>query len=116
MNSSFLSIFFLFFFSFRDRVSLCSPGCPGTYSVDQVGLALRNPPASVSQSAGIIGVRHHRPARILSLKNQNKSEKELAGGTRAMSTDVAQPLHTGALSPAVVTYIRPASWHSQLRR
>jgi hypothetical protein len=26
--------FYLFFFSFRDRVSLCSPGCPGTHSVD----------------------------------------------------------------------------------
>jgi hypothetical protein len=31
---------------FRDRVSLCSPGCPGTHSVDQAGLKLRNPPAS----------------------------------------------------------------------
>jgi hypothetical protein len=29
---------------FRDRVSLCSPGCPGTYFVDQAGLELRNPP------------------------------------------------------------------------
>jgi hypothetical protein len=27
---------------FRDRVSLCSPGCPGTHSVDQAGLELRN--------------------------------------------------------------------------
>jgi hypothetical protein len=35
-----------FFFFFRDRVSLCSPGCPGTHSVDQAGLELRNPPAS----------------------------------------------------------------------
>jgi len=26
---------------FRDRVSLCSPGCPGTHSVDQAGLELR---------------------------------------------------------------------------
>jgi hypothetical protein len=25
----------LFCFVFRDRVSLCSPGCPGTHSVDQ---------------------------------------------------------------------------------
>ena len=43
--------FFLFFFSFffRDRVSLCSPGCPGTHSVDQAGLELRNLPASASQ-------------------------------------------------------------------
>ncbi|GAB1285851.1 Fer-1-like protein 4 [Apodemus speciosus] len=45
-----------------DRVPLCSPGCPGTHSVDQAGRELRNPPASASQSAGITGVRHHRPA------------------------------------------------------
>jgi hypothetical protein len=31
------------------RVSLCSPGCSRTYSVDQVGLALTDPPASPSQ-------------------------------------------------------------------
>jgi hypothetical protein len=31
------------------RVSLYSPGCPGIHSVDQVGLELRNPPASASQ-------------------------------------------------------------------
>jgi hypothetical protein len=42
----------LFFFP-RDRVSLCSPGCPGTHSVDQSGLELRNPPASASQVLGL---------------------------------------------------------------
>jgi hypothetical protein len=31
---------------FRDRVSLCSSGSPGTHFVDQAGLELRNPPAS----------------------------------------------------------------------
>jgi hypothetical protein len=35
-----------FRFVFRDRVSLCSPSCPGTHFVDQAGLELRNPPAS----------------------------------------------------------------------
>ena len=58
--------FFLFFvfllLFFRDRVSLCSPGCSGTLSEHQAGLELRNPPASASQSAGITGVRHHCPA------------------------------------------------------
>jgi hypothetical protein len=34
------------FLVFLDRVSLCSPGCPGTHSVDQAGLELRNLPAS----------------------------------------------------------------------
>ncbi|GAB1290175.1 Coiled-coil domain-containing protein 62 [Apodemus speciosus] len=34
-------------------VSLCSPGCPGTHSVDQAGLELRNSPASASQALGL---------------------------------------------------------------
>jgi hypothetical protein len=38
---------------FGDRVSLCSPGCPGTHSVDQAGLELRNPPASASRVLGL---------------------------------------------------------------
>jgi hypothetical protein len=41
------------FFVFRDRVSLCSPGCPGTHSVDWAGLELRNLPASASQVLGL---------------------------------------------------------------
>jgi hypothetical protein len=45
-------IFFFFFFS-RDRVSLYILGCPGTHSVDQAGLELRNPPASASQVQGL---------------------------------------------------------------
>ena len=49
--------YFLFgwvlFFFFWDRVSLCSPGCPGIHSVDQAGLELRNLPASVSQVLGL---------------------------------------------------------------
>jgi hypothetical protein len=40
-------------FGFLDRVSLCSPGCPGAHSVDQAGLQLRNPPASASQVLGL---------------------------------------------------------------
>jgi hypothetical protein len=46
-------IFFFFFLVFRDRVSLCSPGCPGTHFVDQAGLELRNPPASTSRVLGL---------------------------------------------------------------
>jgi hypothetical protein len=42
-----------FFFFFQDRVSLYSPGCPGTHSVDQAGLKLRDPPASASQELGL---------------------------------------------------------------
>jgi hypothetical protein len=40
-------------FFFWDRVSLCSPGCPGTHSVNQAGLKLRNLPASASQVLGL---------------------------------------------------------------
>jgi hypothetical protein len=48
----FVCLFFVFLF-FQDRVSLCSSGCPGTHSVDQAGLELRNPPASASQVLGL---------------------------------------------------------------
>jgi hypothetical protein len=53
-----LSFFFFFlvclFVCFRDRVSLCSPGCPGAHFVDQADLELRNPPASAS---GVLGLK-----------------------------------------------------------
>jgi hypothetical protein len=54
-----LAISVCLFVCFQDRVSLCSPGCPGTHFVDQAGLELRNPPASASQVLGFKGVRHH---------------------------------------------------------
>jgi hypothetical protein len=38
---------------FQDRVSLYSPGCPGTHFVDQAGLELRNPPVSASRVLGL---------------------------------------------------------------
>jgi hypothetical protein len=37
---------------FQDRISPV-PGCPGTHSVDQAGLELRNLPASASQVLGL---------------------------------------------------------------
>jgi hypothetical protein len=46
--------FVLFCFVFWGRVSLYSPGCPGTHSVDQAGLELRNPPASAFQVLGLM--------------------------------------------------------------
>jgi hypothetical protein len=45
-------VFYFFCFVFQDRVSLCSPGCPGTGSLDHAGLEHRNPPASASQVLG----------------------------------------------------------------
>ncbi|GAB1303226.1 Ras-related GTP-binding protein B [Apodemus speciosus] len=58
-------------------VSLYSPGCPGTHSVDQADLQLRNPPASASQSAGITGVRHHCPVENISDKIVKNVEKHV---------------------------------------
>ena len=49
---------YLFILFFQDKVSLCSPGCPGTHFVDQAGFELRNPPASASR---VLGVLHLQP-------------------------------------------------------
>jgi hypothetical protein len=46
-------VYLFVLFIFRDRVSLYSPGYPGTHSVDQVGLELKNPPASASKVLGL---------------------------------------------------------------
>ena len=48
-----LFVFVVVVFVFRDRVSLYSPGCPGTHFVEQAGLKLRNLPASASQVLGL---------------------------------------------------------------
>jgi hypothetical protein len=56
LENIFLFYIFGFLFAclfFRDRVSLYSPGCPGTHFVDQAGLKLRNQPASASQVLGL---------------------------------------------------------------
>ena len=64
MLSGRISFVRLFGFGFRDRVSLCSLGCPRTCSVDQAGLKLRDLPASVCLScAGFKGVCHHCQAK-----------------------------------------------------
>ncbi|EEQ62534.1 hypothetical protein CBFG_06246 [Clostridiales bacterium 1_7_47FAA] len=52
-RSNTFSFLFYFIFVFRDRVSLYSSGCPGTHSVDQADLKLRNPPASASRVLGL---------------------------------------------------------------
>jgi hypothetical protein len=54
----FLGVFCLFCF-FRDRVSLYSPGCPGTHFVDQAGLELQKSALLCLPSAGIKGVLHY---------------------------------------------------------
>ena len=54
---------FLFKKNFRDRVSLCSLGCPGTHSVDQAAQTQRSACLCLP-SAGIKGVRHHTRLQI----------------------------------------------------
>jgi hypothetical protein len=53
INSLYLIFVVFVLFCFQDRVSLCSPACPGTHFVDQAGLKLRNPPASASPVLGL---------------------------------------------------------------
>jgi hypothetical protein len=51
MRKVFFCLFVVLFF--WDRVSLCSPGCPGAHFLDQAGLELRILPASASQVLGL---------------------------------------------------------------
>jgi hypothetical protein len=46
-------LFVCLFGWFFETGFLYSPGCPGTHSVDQAGLELRNPPASASRVLGL---------------------------------------------------------------
>ena len=51
----FVCLFVCLFLAFGDRVSLYSPGCPGTHSIDQTRLELRDPLAFASQVLGSKG-------------------------------------------------------------
>lgn len=52
-----MSLLWFCLFVFRDKVSLWSPECAGTHSVDLAVLELSDPPASASRVLG--GMRHH---------------------------------------------------------
>jgi hypothetical protein len=52
LHSKSVCLFSLLYFVFPDKVSLHSPGYPGTHSVDQAGLEFRDLPASASQVVG----------------------------------------------------------------
>ena len=54
LHGELASPFFVCLFCFLNRVLLHYSGCPGTYSLNQAGLKLRDPLASVH--AGIKGV------------------------------------------------------------
>jgi hypothetical protein len=73
-----------------DRVSLCSPGCPGTHSVDQAGLELRNSPASASQVLGLKVC-----ATTPSWKLEKGSKAEQPGAGRVLRGQWAQRGHPG---------------------
>jgi hypothetical protein len=58
---------------FQDRVSLCSPGCPGTHSVDQAGLK----PRDLLPASQVIKGTHRQqqhPASHSILSEQQKSD------------------------------------------
>jgi hypothetical protein len=77
---------FVFVFVFRDRVSLCSPGCPGTHSVNQAGLKLRNLPASASQMLRLkvctTTARLHAPFYELGMARRLGPSSRLQVGSR----------------------------------
>jgi hypothetical protein len=59
----FVFVFVCFLFFFRDRVSLCSSGCPGTNSLCRPGWPQTQKSAYLClQSARIKGVNHHHLA------------------------------------------------------
>jgi hypothetical protein len=69
----FVCLFFCFVF--RDRVSLCSLGCPGTHSIDQAGLELRNLAASASQVLGLKACATMPGANSFKLRKFNPEDK-----------------------------------------
>jgi hypothetical protein len=72
---------FVLFCFFRNRVSLCSPGCPGTHSIDQAGLELRNPPASASHMLRLkVCATTAGEMALVSITKQRKKNRGREGG------------------------------------
>jgi len=71
----FFNLFYLFIY-FQDRVSLCDPGGPRGHSVDQVGLKLRNPPASASWVLGLKSCAPSVQLNHFKKQKQNKKKKQ----------------------------------------
>ena len=74
---SFFLLFFVLFGFFKTRLSLCSPGCPGTCSVDQASLELRDPLASASWNAGSKGT-HSTEHKLPVFGNMDKEGSHVA--------------------------------------
>ncbi|GAB1292732.1 Cilia- and flagella-associated protein 119 [Apodemus speciosus] len=68
-------------------VSLYSPGCPGTHSVDQADLELRNPPVSASQVLGL-------KVKYLDIHSMHRLEK--AATVEEMREVLAELLELGS--------------------
>jgi hypothetical protein len=100
----FVCLFVLFF---RDRVSLCSPGCPGTHSVDQAGLEHKKSACFCLPSVGIKGRHHHCPKeqkitkRAKITKDNFVSRPNILQGVFALSP--LSPFHSEAHTPTPAT-------------
>jgi hypothetical protein len=62
-------------FFFWDRVSLCSPDCPGTHSLDQAGPWTQKCTCLCLPSAGIKGVCQHCPT-LITIRSQRESRMQ----------------------------------------
>jgi hypothetical protein len=85
----FLFLLYLFIYLFFDRVSLCSPGCPGTHSVGQAGLKLRNLPVSASASQ-VLGLKAcaTTPSQCVLLTQVRKTRKLKINGMQTRKQEV----------------------------
>ncbi|GAB1285036.1 Cyclic AMP-responsive element-binding protein 1 [Apodemus speciosus] len=83
------------------EVSLCSPGCSGTHSVDQAGLELRNPPASASQ---VLGLQVSMPAAHATSSAPTVTLVQLPNGQTVQVHGVIQAAQPSVIqSPQVQT-------------
>jgi hypothetical protein len=105
--------FFFFFLVFRDRVSLCSPGCPGTHSVDQAGLKHRNPPASASRVLGLKACAT-TPGCLWTLECFFTRELSAPEGVpSSISRVVLESLHSRSCSVLCLRVLLVGSWRWQ---
>ncbi|GAB1287840.1 Annexin A9 [Apodemus speciosus] len=92
--------------------SLCSPGCPGTHSVDQAGLKLQRSACLCLPSAGTKGVDYGTIVDVLT--NRSREQRQLI--SRAFQERTKQDLLTslraalsGDLEKIVVALLQPAA-------
>jgi hypothetical protein len=103
----FLFVCLFCFLVFRDRVSLYSPGCPGTHFVDQAGLELRDPPASASR---VLGLRELIGGILTSLKTSWMEWLGFVSDTRSCS-ETKFDLQLAAILPQLPNARIPDVWH-----